>query len=996
MIRLCYAVHTWGLPWVIASGLLTLLCAGLSPSVAQTSSPTPESRNQINQPLLEQPGTRLSPRQLSPNQRLMAVTLTPAGTETARFAQTLLLDAQSGQQLASLPGHSPRWDAAGLHLTVQTAEEEIVYDVTTGQKRHVHLLPAPAPTVVHKAAVPQFGRPRYPTTIRVIHHPNNGCRSVADWQIDVIPFEDYVARSVPAEMPVSWPIEALKAQAVAARTYAWLQILQNRPDYDVTDWANFQMMCDARFAASDTAVAATAGRYLTTQDDVNQWPILAMYSARNGHPTLTNPELDYLQAVPDLFSLGEVRWGHGYGLSQWGALRRAQAGHTYLQILAHYYTNVRLIDVHASSTRAGFVTPLPGEFLASAGLRWHTTAVTADGVSTVKIVAAKQQTVLTETAGIWLVPPSLGENSVITAELWLNNARQEQVTLLVDRTPPPPPTWSVPGETHEAVVPVVANAAPDAQLAVRQSWLWEGEELLYTADSGHIISDSRAHNGLAWQALAQGDGAGVWYGPYTKDLLPGYRYRALFWLRASHPITLSTSLPVTPVARLDVTDRGGVEVLGLRDIWLSDFRPALDCLGDGALVANAGERGRAVENAAASAPLPANLAQPLCGPLADEYSPVAVDFHIFEVVDGVEFRVQWPGEIDLALDRVEVWQLPPDDWREQSHLLWQLHRADLHQPLYATSFDAAGNMSPPVSATITLLDIDPPVMGIATPPPLWISSDSLTVSVPISDAFSGLDTTSGRLLSGDAQITATFSAPADPWQAQQLTVQTEALPEGRHSARLHAADRAGNVATSALFSFTVDLTPPSITATTAFTPNALWYAQPVTVTLTATDSLSGVDSLLFAVNDGPAVVYDTPILLATGGPHRLIYWATDRAGNVSTHIPLTVTLDLAAPTVALSWAWVNTDTVRLQWAATDDGSGVAQVTLQIRYGDEEWKSLLDDAVPESGQMALPNTEEESEVWVRVRAIDRAGRMRDWVEVQLFVDEYHIYLPVVAG
>lgn len=35
-----------------------------------------------------------------------------------------------------------------------------------------------------------------------------------------IPFEDYLKGVVPHEMPASWQKEALKAQAVAARTYS--------------------------------------------------------------------------------------------------------------------------------------------------------------------------------------------------------------------------------------------------------------------------------------------------------------------------------------------------------------------------------------------------------------------------------------------------------------------------------------------------------------------------------------------------------------------------------------------------------------------------------------------------------------------------------------------------------------------------------------------------------------------------------------------------------
>ncbi len=39
--------------------------------------------------------------------------------------------------------------------------------------------------------------------------------------INILPLETYLRGVVPAEMPASWALEAVKAQAVAARTYAW-------------------------------------------------------------------------------------------------------------------------------------------------------------------------------------------------------------------------------------------------------------------------------------------------------------------------------------------------------------------------------------------------------------------------------------------------------------------------------------------------------------------------------------------------------------------------------------------------------------------------------------------------------------------------------------------------------------------------------------------------------------------------------------------------------
>ena len=46
--------------------------------------------------------------------------------------------------------------------------------------------------------------------------------------INTLPLETYLCYVVPSEMPSSYPIEALKAQAVCARCYAMLQMENSR------------------------------------------------------------------------------------------------------------------------------------------------------------------------------------------------------------------------------------------------------------------------------------------------------------------------------------------------------------------------------------------------------------------------------------------------------------------------------------------------------------------------------------------------------------------------------------------------------------------------------------------------------------------------------------------------------------------------------------------------------------------------------------------------
>ena len=97
--------------------------------------------------------------------------------------------------------------------------------------------------------------------------------------INVLDLQTYLKGVVPNEMPVSFGLEALKAQAVAARNYA------NRPqnaykNYDVCDSTACQVYygMNSHKEISDKAVDETKGIYALYKDE----PILALYSSTAG------------------------------------------------------------------------------------------------------------------------------------------------------------------------------------------------------------------------------------------------------------------------------------------------------------------------------------------------------------------------------------------------------------------------------------------------------------------------------------------------------------------------------------------------------------------------------------------------------------------------------------------------------------------------------------------------------------------------------------------
>ena len=90
--------------------------------------------------------------------------------------------------------------------------------------------------------------------------------------INELPVEDYLCRVVPSEMPASYELEALKAQAVCARSYAYRQMADyGYPEYEahVDDSTNYQVYGNS--APADSAVQAvqeTAGQVVRLDGEI--------------------------------------------------------------------------------------------------------------------------------------------------------------------------------------------------------------------------------------------------------------------------------------------------------------------------------------------------------------------------------------------------------------------------------------------------------------------------------------------------------------------------------------------------------------------------------------------------------------------------------------------------------------------------------------------------------------------------------------------------------
>lgn len=121
--------------------------------------------------------------------------------------------------------------------------------------------------------------------------------------VNYVNVEDYVKGVIPYEMIPSWPIEALKALAVCARTYAMFYLNKHSSlGYDVCNTTDCQVYCGTNSAndTTDAAVDGTKGMYLTYDGKLCE----TFYYSSNGGASessenVWNEALPYLVGVID-------------------------------------------------------------------------------------------------------------------------------------------------------------------------------------------------------------------------------------------------------------------------------------------------------------------------------------------------------------------------------------------------------------------------------------------------------------------------------------------------------------------------------------------------------------------------------------------------------------------------------------------------------------------------------------------------------------------------
>ncbi|MCL1997075.1 MAG: SpoIID/LytB domain-containing protein [Defluviitaleaceae bacterium] len=142
--------------------------------------------------------------------------------------------------------------------------------------------------------------------------------------VNIVDVEEYLFSVVPSEMPALWHIEALKAQAVAARSFTYYRRgSHNHLGYELCDTIFSQVYSGVEMEHYNSTMAVEATRGVKAFHGGSV--ILATYFSSSGGFTENSENvwieaLPYLRAIEDRYEEGALEWERAFTLSQIGNL----------------------------------------------------------------------------------------------------------------------------------------------------------------------------------------------------------------------------------------------------------------------------------------------------------------------------------------------------------------------------------------------------------------------------------------------------------------------------------------------------------------------------------------------------------------------------------------------------------------------------------------------------------------------------------------------------
>ena len=350
----------------------------------------------------------------------------------------------------------------------------------------------------------------------------------------------------------------------------------------------------------------------------------------------------------------------------------------------------------------------------------------------------------------------------------------------------------------------------------------------------------------------------------------------------------------------DCVRTGEVIIQGTRNVYCAEYQPKLTLEpkhvidGDGTVV----EPSALWANGANSTRYWVNL---------DEYNffnPAETGFGVFSLAHANIFEVP---QLRNLLENILVETIAPHDYisttapastgnAERLHFI-------LHSPLTLGFTDTLGNYTGS-TATSTVFNI-PDVHYERYGEVQWLSiPKELAGQLVLHGTGSGSFTLDAEEVSGNDTLSLTSFEGVPSSTSTIVTMDITPAVSPTASSTLvvdYDGDSITDFTLESQENGTATLPPPDLIApTTVATPTGTlgtnnWYTSNVLVTLTATDTESGIASTSYSLNGGAWLSYTTPFTITTEGTTTLRYYSTDTAGNIEATSTFTIKIDKTAP-----------------------------------------------------------------------------------------------------
>ncbi|HSW88815.1 MAG TPA: hypothetical protein VLG12_06660, partial [Candidatus Saccharimonadales bacterium] len=243
--------------------------------------------------------------------------------------------------------------------------------------------------------------------------------------------------------------------------------------------------------------------------------------------------------------------------------------------------------------------------------------------------------------------------------------------------------------------------------------------------------------------------------------------------------------------------------------------------------------------------------------------------------------------------------------------------------------------------------------------------------------------------------------------------------ENKYKLSFYSEDNDSNIEDIKNYEFQIDKTSPTTSVDISGTGGENgWYKSDVGITLSAVDSLSGINKTKYSIDDGQTYInYNGVVNFPNEGVSKFKYYSTDKAGNIENAHSVDWKIDKTAPSTVVyttgirgQTGWYRTD-VEIAFNGKDDVSGLQKTLYSLDNGqsyhdyvdplvfkDEGYSKIIYYSIDNAGNEETKNTIEfnidKTPPIVTINATPNSiwppnGKMID-VKVMGNIDEKNLY------